>query len=45
MNEAKARLLIVEDDLDIAEMLDAYFRIQGFGVTVVNWVKKASASA
>lgn len=37
MNEAKARLLIVEDDLDIAEMLDAYFRIQGFGVTVVNW--------
>ncbi|HEY9087712.1 MAG TPA: response regulator [Anaerolineaceae bacterium] len=37
MNEAKARLLIVEDDLDIAEMLDAYFRMQGFGVTVVNW--------
>jgi PleD family two-component response regulator len=37
VNEAKARILIVEDDLDIAEMLDAYFRMQGFGVTVVNW--------
>lgn len=35
--EAKASLLIVEDDLDISEMLDAYFRMQGYDVSVVNW--------
>jgi CheY-like chemotaxis protein len=43
VNEAKARLLIVEDDLDIAEMLDAYFRMQGFGITVVNWGEEGVA--
>jgi PleD family two-component response regulator len=37
VNEAKASLLIVEDDLDIAEMLDSYFRMQEFEVTTVNW--------
>lgn len=37
MEKAKARLLIVEDDLDIAEMLDSYFRMQSYDVTVVNW--------
>lgn len=37
MNKAKASLLIVEDDLDIADMLDSYFRAQGYDVTVVNW--------
>ncbi|MDH5508531.1 MAG: response regulator [Anaerolineae bacterium] len=30
-------LLIVEDDLDIAEMLNAYFRVQGYQVITVNW--------
>ncbi len=44
MNEVKARLLIVEDDLDIAEMLDAYFRMQGFQVTVVNWGEEGVAA-
>jgi DNA-binding response OmpR family regulator len=34
-------LLIVEDDLDIAEMLDAYFRVQGYEVYVVNWGEDA----
>jgi len=33
----KSTLLIVEDDLDIAEMLDAYFRSQGYEVLTVNW--------
>lgn len=37
MNGVKSRLLIVEDDVDIAEMLDAYFRMQGNEVAVVNW--------
>ena len=37
MDEEKATLLIVEDDLDIADMLNAYFRIQGYEVLTVNW--------
>jgi DNA-binding response OmpR family regulator len=35
--EAKSKILIVEDDLDIAEMLNGYFRIQGYEVFTVNW--------
>jgi DNA-binding response OmpR family regulator len=30
-------ILIIEDDLDVAEMLNAYFRIQGYDVLTVNW--------
>ncbi|NJC94836.1 MAG: response regulator transcription factor, partial [Anaerolineae bacterium] len=37
MPEAKPKILIVEDDLDIAEMLNAYFRVQGYDVFTVNW--------
>lgn len=37
MDEAKPTILIVEDDLDIAEMLNAYFRVQGYQVLTVNW--------
>lgn len=37
MNDAKATLLVVEDDLDIADMLNAYFRVQGYEVLTVNW--------
>lgn len=33
----QAALLIIEDDLDIAEMLSAYFRLQGYQVTAANW--------
>ena len=32
-----ATLLIIEDDLDVAEMLNAYFRVLGYEVTTVNW--------
>jgi PleD family two-component response regulator len=35
--EAKSKILVVEDDLDIAEMLNAYFRVQGYEVFTVNW--------
>jgi DNA-binding response OmpR family regulator len=35
--EAKPKILIVEDDLDVAEMLNAYFRVQGYDVFTVNW--------
>ena len=37
MAEAKSKILVVEDDLDIAEMLNAYFRVQGYEVFTVNW--------
>jgi DNA-binding response OmpR family regulator len=37
LDDEKATLLIVEDDLDIADMLNAYFRIQGYEVLTVNW--------
>ncbi|MEP0803855.1 MAG: response regulator [Chloroflexota bacterium] len=37
MAEAKHKILIVEDDPDVAEMLNAYFRVQGYDVFTVNW--------
>ncbi len=37
MAEPKAKILIIEDDLDIADMLNAYFRVQGYEVFTVNW--------
>jgi DNA-binding response OmpR family regulator len=33
----KANILVIEDDVDIADMLNAYFRVQGYEVEVVNW--------
>jgi PleD family two-component response regulator len=35
--ETKPKILIVEDDVDVAEMLNAYFRVQGYEVFTVNW--------
>lgn len=37
MPEAKSKILIVEDDLDVADMLNAYFRVQNYEVFTVNW--------
>ncbi len=37
MAEVKHKILVVEDDLDVAEMLNAYFRVQGYEVFTVNW--------
>lgn len=37
MAEEKSKILIVEDDLDVADMLNAYFRVQGYEVFTVNW--------
>jgi len=39
--EAKPVLLIVEDDLDVADMLNAYFNVQGFEVQTANWGEDA----
>ena len=36
MAEAKQKILIVEDDLDVADMLNAYFRVQGYEISIVN---------
>jgi DNA-binding response OmpR family regulator len=37
MTEAKQKILIVEDDLDVADMLNAYFRVQGYEIFTVDW--------
>jgi two-component system KDP operon response regulator KdpE len=36
MTEVKPKLLIIEDDLDLADMLTAYFRVEGYEVINVN---------
>ncbi|MEW5869682.1 MAG: response regulator [Chloroflexota bacterium] len=41
MIESKSNILIVEDDVDVAEMLTAYFRAQGYEVFAVNWGEDA----
>lgn len=37
----KQTILIVEDDLDLAEMLNAYFSIQGYKAQAVAWGREA----
>src|SRR3970282_2872188 len=37
MADVKSKILVVEDDLDVAEMLNAYFRVPGYEVFTVNW--------
>jgi DNA-binding response OmpR family regulator len=34
--EARLKIILVEDDLDVAEMLTASFRVQGYNVVTVN---------
>jgi len=37
MAEAAPKILVIEDDLDVSDMLNAYFRVQGYDVSTVNW--------
>jgi PleD family two-component response regulator len=37
----KSTILIVEDDLDLAEMLNTYFRVQNYDVLTAAWGKEA----
>lgn len=37
MAEEKSKILLIEDDLDVADMLNAYFRVQGYEVFTSNW--------
>ncbi len=39
--KAKEQILIVEDDIDLAEMLNAYFRVQGYEVLTAAWGEDA----
>ncbi len=41
MPDNKPTLLIVEDDPDVADMLNAYFHVQGYDVVAVNWGEDA----
>ena len=41
MSEAAPVILVVEDDLDVADMLNAYFRVQNYEVLTVNWGEDA----
>jgi DNA-binding response OmpR family regulator len=41
VSEAKSQLLIVEDDMDLSEMLNAYFRVQGYEVSTASWGEEA----
>ena len=41
MLEEKPALLIVEDDVDVAEMVTTFFRGQGYEVFTVNWGEQA----
>ena len=41
MTEQKPVILVVEDDLDVAEMVNAYFNVQGYEVHTVNWGEDA----
>ena len=45
MPERRQQLLVVEDDLDLAEMLKAYFNVQGFDVLTAAWGKEAVEKA
>jgi DNA-binding response OmpR family regulator len=45
MTDSKSKILIVEDDPDVAEMLTAYFRSQDYDVATVNWGEDGVRSA
>ena len=40
-DEPKPKILLVEDDLDLAEMLNAYLRVQNYEVMTAAWGKDA----
>ncbi|MFN8531428.1 MAG: response regulator [Anaerolineae bacterium] len=41
MADEKSRILIVEDDLDLSEMLNAYFSVQNYEVRTAAWGQEA----
>lgn len=45
MSETKSTILVIEDDQDLAEMLNAYLRVQGYEVLITNWGEDGIRSA
>ena len=45
MTETKSKILVIEDDQDLAEMLNAYLRVQGYEVVTTNWGEDGIALA
>jgi DNA-binding response OmpR family regulator len=45
MTETKSKILIIEDDRDLAEMLNAYLRVQGYEVVISNWGEEGIRAA
>ena len=45
MSEPKSKILVVEDDQDLAEMLNSYLRVQGYEVLTSNWGEEGIQSA
>jgi DNA-binding response OmpR family regulator len=43
--ETKSKILIIEDDRDLAEMLNAYLRVQGYEVLLSNWGEEGIRTA
>jgi len=37
LDKEKSKILIIEDDFDLAEMLNSFFRVQGYDVFTSNW--------
>jgi len=40
--EAESKILVIEDDSDVDEMLTVYFRVQSHDVSTVNWGRRHS---
>ena len=45
MSEPKSKILVVEDDQDLAEMLNSYLRVQGYEVLTSHWGEEGIQSA
>jgi DNA-binding response OmpR family regulator len=45
VSEPKSRILVIEDDQDLAEMLNSYLRVQGYDVITSHWGEEGIQSA
>lgn len=45
MPEPKSKILVVEDDQDLADMLNSYLRVQGYEVVIANWGEEGIQTA
>jgi DNA-binding response OmpR family regulator len=45
VSEPKSKILVVEDDQDLADMLNSYLRVQGYEVVIANWGEEGIQAA